>query len=383
MSTSIKIIIVAVSSILLIRQLTTIIQLIDEFPLNDFSVYLDGTRATLAGQNPYTMWFFDRYNYPPSATIFFVPLTWISQNTAEYIFTSLSIISLWFTITYVLDSLLVKAPWSAKFLLFTLILKLFPVKLTLALGQINLIILALIMASFYFQRRKPSLAGSLLGIAAAIKLTPIPLIVYFIIKKNPRVIISFFITLAIFTFLSILIFGFPLSAYYYTQVLPELNTRVTQTTLNATYMNQSMTALLGRFGIFGLINSLIRYIVSGIMILWICFRLAKTNSSTADLELFSLLLIATTIFLPVFVWQHHYVVIIPLLLVLALRSRWIIAINFYFIFSWYFKNSDPAAVAHPLLSSHFLTATLILLVLNLLHLPPSHNLARKQPKLAN
>lgn len=365
-----------VALVIIARSILPLFTLIAHFPLNDFSVYLDGTRATLAGKNPYDLWFFDRYNYAPAATILFVPFTWVSQNAAEFIITTISLLSAWITLTIILASMEVKLAWQTKVLLYGLILKIFPVKLTLALGQINLVILALVIASFYFQYKKPYLAGSLLSIASAIKLTPVPLILYFIIKKNTRVFISFFITLTALTILGAYFFDFPLSHYYYSHVVPELNSHTSRATLNATYMNQSVTALLGRWGIFGFTNSLVRYIFSGVFISWIGYRLAKTNSRMTDFILFSLLLIATTIFLPIFVWQHHYVVIIPLLCAVAVNHRWI-ALCFYLFFIWYFKNSGQAVVASPLVASHFLTVTIILVTVSLLYVLPAHSLGKK------
>lgn len=342
------------------KSIIPLVELITQFPLNDFSVYIDGTKATLAGQNPYRLWFFDRYNYPPFATIIFVPLTIFTQNASEYIFTVISIISLWHIITYVFLSMKVKLPWSWKLLLFALALRLFPVRLTLVLGQINLIILLLIIASFYYQHQKPHVSGALLALASAIKLTPAPLLIYFLLKKNYRAISSFVIFTIVVNVIAIIVFGFPLTNYYYTQVLPELNSRVTQATLNATYMNQSISALLGRFGVFGTTNAIIRYIISGSGVLFLFFQWKKLS----DLQLFSSLLIIATLFLPVFVWQHHFIFVLPAWLILSKRN-WLAGIIAYLALDFHFQNSGTAAVAHPFLATHFLmtTALLTLLVL--------------------
>lgn len=364
--------------IIVSRQIITLIQLIHGFPLNDFSVYINATKATLAHQNPYTMWFFDRYSYPPSATIFFIPLTWVSQNTAEYMFTATSVISLWLVVTYILASMKVKPNWPTRLLLFALILRLFPVKLTLSLGQINLIILSLVIGSFYVQHRKPFLAGSLLGVATAIKLTPAPLIIYFFLKKNYPAISGFLTTTATLSILAIWLFGFPLSWHYFTHVVPDLNNRIYETSLNATYMNQSITALLGRSHIFGRPSLLIRYFISLTTMAWLNWHIYKNRNPKTDFQLFSLLAVVSTILLPVFVWQHHYVIVIPMLLILVIQKKLIASLSFYLLFSWYFKNSGQAAIAHPLIASHFLVVTVILIALNLLLLKPSHNPTKKQ-----
>ena len=71
----VKKLILLIVAIILWRQVVPLGQLILNFRLNDFSVYLDGTRAALEGLNPYQLKFFDRFNYSPAATLFFIPLT--------------------------------------------------------------------------------------------------------------------------------------------------------------------------------------------------------------------------------------------------------------------------------------------------------------------
>ncbi len=367
-----KIALITIATIIIWRQLIPLHQLIANFPLNDFSVYVDGTKSTLRGENPYTQWFFDRYNYPPAATLFFLPITLLPTNTAEYFFSAISLTFLWLTITCMPSNTKVRPHWSLKLFLFALSLKFFPVKLTLALGQINVIILGLLVSSHYFQQKRPYMAGVLLGIATAIKLTPAPLILYFLIKKNTQAVIGTLVTLTILTILAILLFGFPLTHYYYTQVLPELNSQVTQETLNMTYMNQSITALLGRFGIFGITNSLIRYLVCSFGIIFISLNRHKFS----DLQLFSVLLVLITLFLPIFVWQHHFVATIPLLFAYINSQRYAIPTIFYILLNLYYSNSGRTIATNPFISTHFLAIAALLLIISLVVLPSPHKQAK-------
>src|SRR3989339_1514024 len=90
----VKKLILLIVAIILWRQVVPLWQLVMNFRLNDFSVYLDGTKAAMKGFNPYQLRFFDRFNYSPAATLFFIPLTLMPENTAEFIFTAISILSL-------------------------------------------------------------------------------------------------------------------------------------------------------------------------------------------------------------------------------------------------------------------------------------------------
>src|SRR3989344_504526 len=90
-----KFMLLIVAAAILYRQLVPLLKLIIDFPLNDFSVYLDGIRTTVGGGNPYTQWFFDRYNYSPSATLLLWPFILIPVNPSELIFTGISIFFVW------------------------------------------------------------------------------------------------------------------------------------------------------------------------------------------------------------------------------------------------------------------------------------------------
>src|SRR3990167_2426327 len=109
-----SLLIVAVA--ILYRQVVPLVKLIADFPLNDFSVYLDGIRATIAGSNPYTQWFFDRYNYSPSTTLIFWPLILLPVNVSELVFTIISIVALWHTVSEILKLSMIQLTFPARLL---------------------------------------------------------------------------------------------------------------------------------------------------------------------------------------------------------------------------------------------------------------------------
>ena len=382
----INLVIWTIVAIILYRQVVPLANLVKNFPLNDFSVYIDGTKATLNGKNPYIVKFFDRYNYSPAATLFFVPLVFLPRELSEWLFTVLSVVSLWLTISWTLKILDWKPGRLVKWLIFALSLKMFPVKLTLILGQINLIILALIVGSFYFLYRVgkgetfsekvspfETLSGILLGLATVIKLTPAPLVVYFLFRKKWKTVLWFMGTIAVLTLTGVAVFGWDLTYYYYFKTIPQLMSENTPTTLNGSYMNQSVTALLGKFGIFGEKNSIIRLGISlglGINIINVIKVIKKEERKKGFIAFWNLVVI-TMLFLPVFVWQHHYTVLIPLWIILTAKfteTKKIkdLAISglTYFLLIFYIKDPYLPAQLNPFLSGHFLTTAIILLILS-------------------
>ncbi|MBI2309821.1 DUF2029 domain-containing protein [Candidatus Collierbacteria bacterium] len=388
-----KRIILLIVAIILYRQVVPLANLVKNFPLNDFSVYIDGTKATLNGENPYKLKFFDRYNYSPATTLFFLPLAAAPTELSEWLFTVLSVVSLWLTVSMTLRILNFdrSSPSSQaersvvegsrgslviKWLIFTLCLKMFPVKLTLALGQINLIVLALIVGSYYFVtiRKKDTVSGILFGLATILKLTPAPILIYFLIRKKWKVVNWYVFTFAFLTVMGGFVFGWDLTKYYFVSVVPGLMGEVTKETVNASYMNQSITALIARFGVFGNLNSAIRLGISfilGVRAIRI-IKIIKTGTTRNDFIDFWHLTIIVLLFLPVFVWQHHYTILIPVWIVLIakfiqtkkFKDLAIVGLT-YFLLIFYIKDPYLPLQLNPFLSSHFLTSGLIFLILNL------------------
>lgn len=367
-----KRLILLIVAIILWRQVIPLANLVKNFPLNDFGVYLDGAKAALAGDNPYTVKFFDRYNYSPAGTLFFIPFTLMPVNLAELIFTLMSIISLWISVRITLNLVGMKPPPIIFWLLFALSLKTFPAKLTLSLGQINLIILGLLLFGFWAHvNHKNSLSGILLGLAVTIKLTPLSLVIYYLFRKQWKSIFWFTATLIGLTAIGIIVFGMDLSLFYWTKTVPGLMAEITPSTINASYMNQSMTALLARMGIFGNLNSLIRL---GTGLIWgiIVIKIIKAEETRNDFVSYWSLVIVTMLILPVFVWQHHYTILIPVWIVLI--AKFIQTKKFkdlatvgltYFLLIFYIKDPYLPLQLNPFLSSHFLTSGLIFLILSL------------------
>lgn len=367
--------ILVITGVILYRQVLPIFNLIRQFPLNDFSVYIDGVRDSLANKNPYELRYFDRYNYSPAASVIISPLVFFPVDFAEILFTTLSIVSLWGTLGISLDLLGWKTSRPVKWLLFALILKTYPVKLTLALGQINLIIMYLIIKSYLcYKENKSYKAGIMLAMASILKLTPAPLILFFAIKKQFKLLAGWLVTCLLFTLAGLLLFGNNLTFFYWTKVVPGLMGEVTPDTLNLTYMNQSVTALLGRMGVFGNLNSITKGLFAACSLGIFLYRGYKSHrSNRKDAQDFIEYWVVTMIvmlLLPVFVWQHHLVFLVPAWLILvsvATASRqwldWIIAGAAYLALNFYFPDSNILSRFHPVVAGHFLLVTLGFLVL--------------------
>ena len=156
----------------------------------DFSVYMWGGRAVTHDTRLYLVqgighWF----TYPPFAAIVFTPISVLPLTLARVAWDLLSIAA--FTVSCALTLRLADREISSRTLVALVAcgLLLEPVYQTLFLGQINLILLALILTDVWRAARgRP--AGIGIGIAAAIKLTPGIFIVFLLLAGRIKAAVT-------------------------------------------------------------------------------------------------------------------------------------------------------------------------------------------------
>lgn len=176
----------------------------------DAAVYREGALALVNGESLYAQPF-DMgdislpFIYPPIGAILFAPWGYFDFITVELagnlvvIGSSLLLLLCLYLVTNAVLS------GRDKLLAFTIAaiswpIALFaePVFLNADLGQINILIMALVVMDLLpIKRRIPR--GVLIGLAAAIKITPLAMLLYFLVKKDFRGIINAVISLLGFT----------------------------------------------------------------------------------------------------------------------------------------------------------------------------------------
>ena len=165
-------------------------------PQTDFAVYLTGASHLLDGRvyqvglpRPPHLGF----TYPPFAAVLFYPLTVIPVKVAQLIWALVNVMALYALVQLSLRAVLRAAPIRmvilASLILLTPVYWLDPVHRTLMYGQVNLVLAALVLADFtvplsFCGRRLPR--GVLVGIAAAVKLTPLVFVLYLLATRRWR-----------------------------------------------------------------------------------------------------------------------------------------------------------------------------------------------------
>lgn len=164
---------------------------------NDFNVYYFASREIIEGRDPYERSLTDStsYLYPPLLAELLIPGAFLPLPVAAYIWFLLSIASLTAAALMCGNLVMEKTEvttleaWSAPAVIGVLAVVAvgrFALD-NLAMGQVNLVVMALAVAHVYlYARKKPLASAAALAVATAIKLTPFILIFYHIARRRFR-----------------------------------------------------------------------------------------------------------------------------------------------------------------------------------------------------
>lgn len=184
----------------------------DLFGQVDLLVYRFGGGRVLSGQdlysigltgNPHTLLF----DYTPFAALCFLPLTLVTPLTAQILGLVVNVVLVAYAVLRMLGRLGMTAStglWSLFALLVGLIAWLEPVRLSLQLGQVNVVILSVVVADLMGPKGR-RWAGVGIGLVAGIKLTPALFIVYLVLIGRTRAALT-----AASTFVVTVVVGFVL-----------------------------------------------------------------------------------------------------------------------------------------------------------------------------
>ncbi|GAA0949855.1 glycosyltransferase 87 family protein [Kribbella koreensis] len=278
--------------------------------LHDISLYSEGFGQLVP-------WVALPFTYPPIAAVLFVPLHLLPMPLADLTMCVGSAAGLTATMLVIAYRL---RGWNKHAITLGLAATVAafafePIRSTIGFGQINLMLMALVALDCLLpQTRWPR--GALVGLAAAIKLTPAVFVVYFLVRRQYREA-----AVAMATFVGVGVLGFALaptdSAKYWFGVLLDPD-RIG----GATYaFNQNYQALLSRVMADGALRSLLwlGLVAATGVLAAVVARRARTSGD----DVLALLAIATWGLLssPVS-WSHHWVWIVPAALYFLCTRHW-------------------------------------------------------------
>lgn len=157
----------------------------------DLRVYREAGRALYHGGSPFTTYFTANhlpFTYTPFALVVLSPLSFGRLGLVETLWWLISAASLVGAAALMLtasSSMSARRAWAVAGLLCGVAsLALEPVRSNFDYGQINLILMVMIVADL--TRVRPPWRGVLIGLAAALKLTPLVFLFYFVVAKQWR-----------------------------------------------------------------------------------------------------------------------------------------------------------------------------------------------------
>lgn len=168
-----------------------------DFPI-DMVIYREGVKAYLEGRSMYSepMMAGDialPFIYPPFGALAMVPLTapdWITHDMAGNIMNVLSDLLVLACLYFIFRALLKDRTWLLPVvsLVWALTMAFEPIRLNNGFAQVNIVIMALVILDLV-PRKRWLPQGILIGLAAAIKITPLAMLLYFLLRKELKPIL--------------------------------------------------------------------------------------------------------------------------------------------------------------------------------------------------
>jgi alpha-1,2-mannosyltransferase len=289
----------------------------------DLAAYRSGAQTWLSGQDLYQQVPVIRgmlmpFTYPPIAAVLLAPLALLPMTAAGMVLTIGSIALAAVVLRLFLRRLAGPAAasvWAAGWLLPTALL-LEPVRSTLAYGQINIVLMALVALDCLTEEpRWPR--GALIGLAAAVKLTPAAFVLFFLLRHDYRAAVTAGVSFAAATAAGFALAGSD-SVRYWTAAVFQTD-RIGDP---VTAANQCIQAVLARAGLDphsppGVAAWLA---LAALVVIVACRGMRQALAASQDCLALSLNAFAALLISPMS-WSHHWVWCAPALLTLADLGR--------------------------------------------------------------
>ena len=165
--------------------------------------------------------------YPPVAAVLLLPVTLLPLGAAKMAFLLLNLVAQFAAIAILFAD---RAPPQRRVLTvagWVLVLALFPFFWGLYLGQANsLVFLACALALRQVRRGDQLGGGALIAVAALLKVFPVVLLGLLLLKRQYRAVAASVATMAVLSLLSLPVVGLSTFRRFFTEVIPEITSRV-------------------------------------------------------------------------------------------------------------------------------------------------------------
>ncbi len=305
------------------------------------------------------------FTYPPFAALLLFPFGFLKVGATAAIFTVGTIVGAAATTFWIFRSLDIERWW-----LFAvpLVLALESMREGISFGQINMLLIVLIVYDFLILGAKGSRwAGVGVGLATALKLFPGIFIVYFLVTRQWRAAIVSSATAAAATLLAAAIA--PRASWdFWTRALWDTN-RVGRTDYTG---NQSLLGMLHRLVVPDQPNRVVWIVLALAAAAFGLWRAAKAHSAGDLVAAMALTGLVGGLVAPI-TWPHHLYWFVPALACLLAARRWILLFIGYLISlggAVSLKDWGPLPIPTDTPAEFILRNVLVLLSVALLFLTP-------------
>ncbi|WKN56862.1 glycosyltransferase family 87 protein [Rhodococcus opacus] len=288
--------------------------------LMDLSVFRDAGYAFVSGLPLYSADFPSssgfRFIYAPFAAILFAPMAEIDPAVLQALWCALNLGLVWWMVKVALSKLDVARPELLALLSMGPVLLLEPMRSNFDFGQINIILMALVVADCTGVIPK-RFRGVAIGLAAAVKITPAAFLLVLLVRRDFRSIGRSLATILVTVGL-----GFWL--------LPQSSVWFWTTEFFATgragapdfFRNQAVTGVIARLGAEGRLASILWVLSAAVIVsaaAWSAYRFTRSGEHLIALSVVAL---ASLLAAP-FAVTHHWaysILLIPILIAPQYRS---------------------------------------------------------------
>jgi alpha-1,2-mannosyltransferase len=291
----------------------------------DTAVYRSGAIALLTGEPLYdTMslsaepwWAQLPFTYPPTGALLFIPLALFPTQIAWGVLGALSVLALALVVRVAIQNVRTRPVWMTParttITVTLLALCLEPVWRTLFLGQINLILMALVVTDALLLKNSRYFGGVLIGVAAAVKLTPLIFVPHLWLTGRKKDAVRALVTFAVLQGLLFAIIPHDFRRFWSVAVT---NPERTGPTFWAG--NQSVNGLMLRltdlapWALGAAIAIGVLLAVPAVYLVGRFHRAGQPLTALLVTAFFGVLLSPVS-------WSHHYVWVVPLIVLLLSR----------------------------------------------------------------
>ncbi len=285
--------------------------------LLDLDVYREASEVAWAGGDLFGLRYTDvglPWLYPPFAILFLTPISWLSQVSAQLVWTAVTLVSvIVYAVVCVWNFAADRFHTLAVYMVtIAFALAMEPTESNINFGQVNILLAVFLVLDLSYRTGKLP-QGVLTGIAAAVKLTPLLIAVYFLVTRRVKSALWTIGTFLACTALAWLVFP-KASWIYWTGTFLESDR------VGVAYIsNQSINGMLQRALSDPALARMLWLALGGLIavgVLVLAHHLFGTYPHLTDALVLAAILLVSPIS-----WTAHWILILPLLLVAALPDR--------------------------------------------------------------